>query len=83
MKQNTASCYILMKEQRCILVFCYQRVSPTDRLWMTILSNAFEQLPSNTLAPYWSANGTPFPCLYLKAKFYKSKWHFSDYRFEN
>ena len=60
-----------------------KELSPTDRLWMTILSNAFEQLPSNTLAPYWSANGTPFPCLYLKAKFYKSKWHFSDYRFEN
>lgn len=56
-----------------------KEMSLADCLWLTLLSDAIEQLPARTFDMYLTEYGTRFPCLYLKAKFSRQRWYFTDY----
>ena len=56
-----------------------KEMSLADCLWLTLLSDAIEQLPARTFDMYLTEYGDRFPCLYLKAKFSRQRWYFTDY----
>lgn len=51
-----------------------------DKLLLTVLSNAVEQLPARTFAKLRSARGA-YPAMFLRAHFKCGRWFFEDYRF--